>query len=335
MRHRPDRALHYAAMITAYRLVDSTLRPMPFRPGEPLPAGASWFDLADPSEAERVAIADALQLSIPTREDMLEIELSSRLYQEIDALFMTASLVTGAETDRPALEPVLFILMGTALVTVRHHDFKAFDGFVSRAGREAPFGSTALGVLLGLMDAIVDRLADILELVQREADDISRSIFGAKRPVASRDLDRLLRRIGLNHNLTTRVRESLASLERVLTFLGRPDATRNEQAVARTLVSLARDVTALTHHASYLGSNINFLLDSTLGMINIAQNAIIKIVSVAALVFLPPTLIASIYGMNFDVMPELGWPWGYPAALGLMALSAVLPYVYFRRRGWL
>jgi magnesium transporter len=121
----------------------------------------------------------------------------------------------------------------------------------------------------------------------------------------------------------------------VITFLSRPDEGTVDQSSGRSLETLSKDVVSLSDHASYLASSINFQLDATLGLINIEQNAIIKIVSVAAVVFLPPTLIASIYGMNFDFMPELDWPVGYPFAVLLMVLSAILPYWYFKRRGWL
>jgi magnesium transporter len=145
----------------------------------------------------------------------------------------------------------------------------------------------------------------------------------------------VLRRVGRTQALTTQARESLVSIARLLSFIGRPGETKLPKSFERGFKTIARDVMALSDHASFLASNINFMLDATLGMINSEQNGIIKIFSVAAVVFLPPTLIASVYGMNFDIIPELKWSLGYPFAIFLMIVSAVLPYYYFKRRGWL
>jgi magnesium transporter len=174
--------------------------------------------------------------------------------------------------------------------------------------------------------------------VAGEVDALSQRIFKVHEAVHKRttneELEANLKQIGRSQNLVSKARESLVSLARLLSFLAVGDATKDK--VFRThLKSLSRDVASLTDHATYIGNNITFLLDASMGMINIEQNAIIKIFSVAAVVFLPPTLVASIYGMNFESMPELHWAAGYPWALGLMVLSAVLPYLWFKRKGWL
>jgi magnesium transporter len=196
-------------------------------------------------------------------------------------------------------------------------------------------GST---VLVGLIDTIVDRLADFIERVQAEVGTLSQSIFGMRGSTASRQrrFDALLSSIGREGAITSLARESAYSLGRLLTFLSHAANERKENKLLKARIrTAARDVQSLTDHSSFLSSKIVFLLDATLGMVNIQQNDIIKIVSVAAVVFLPPTLIASAYGMNFEHMPELNWLIGYPFALMLMVLSAVLPYLYFRRQGWM
>jgi magnesium transporter len=185
---------------------------------------------------------------------------------------------------------------------------------------------------------IVDRMADIIERIQAEVDLLSRSIFEMKGGRASRQrrFDVLLKSIGQEGELTSRARESTHSMGRLLTFLTHAANERKEDKLLKARVrTAARDVQSLTDHVSFLANKIVFMLDATLGMVNIQQNDIIKIFSVVAVVFLPPTLIASIYGMNFDFMPELHWLFGYPFALGLMVLSGVLPYLYFKHRGWL
>ena len=195
--------------------------------------------------------------------------------------------------------------------------------------------SSGEDVLAGLLDALVDRIADVLERVQRELDHYSTQVFSTNRRMSNTDFDRVLRRVGHNHKLTANARESLVSLTRVVSFLGRPEEDILPKNQTRRFKTIAIDLNALADHSSFLSGNIQFMLDATMGMINNEQNNVMKILSVAATVFLPPTLIGSIYGMNFKYMPELDWPFGYPISIGLMVATAVLPYLYFKRRGWL
>ena len=193
-------------------------------------------------------------------------------------------------------------------------------------------------MLIGLIETIVDRMADFIERIQGEVDTLSHSIFEMKGGTASRQrrFDVILKSIGREGELTSRARESAHSLGRLLTFLTQVANERKEDKLLKARIrTAARDVVSLADHVSYLSNKIVFLLDATLGMINIQQNDIIKIFSIAAVVFLPPTLVASAYGMNFEVMPELKWVLGYPFAILLMVVSAVLPYLYFKSKGWL
>ena len=211
--------------------------------------------------------------------------------------------------------------------------------FVPAPTRRAGHLDSLEGIAVGILEAIVDRAADILEEIGVGLDTISERIFNqteAPNPsIVSADLRTTIQRIGRSGDLATKVRESLHSLNRAVAFLRAMEKMNVSTDLTARTNTLRRDIQSLLDHNMYLASNIQFLLDSTLGLINIQQNAIIKIFSVAAVIFLPPTLIASIYGMNFQHMPELKWLLGYPAALGLMVLSAILPYLYFRRRGWL
>ena len=193
--------------------------------------------------------------------------------------------------------------------------------------------------MIGLLEAIVDRAAEILRNVGDELEALSNDIFTKDGSFAGSlnqaDLRPILQKIGRNGDLATRVRESLHSLGRVVSYLQSNDVSGTADDVPARLDTVDRDITAMLDHDSYIMSNVTFLLDATLGLIYIQQNAIIKIFSVAAVIFLPPTLVASIYGMNFSIIPELKWEYGYSYALGLMLLSAVLPYCYFKRRRWL
>jgi magnesium transporter len=307
--------------------------------GLPKPdATAVWIDLLSPIGDEEAQIEGLLGIDVPTKEEMEEIEISSRLYTEDGALFMTAILPSHADGDDPEMLPVSFVLSNKTLVTVRYHDPRAFTTFPTRAAKVSMGCETGEGVLVALLEAVVDRLADILERDGREIDAISRQVFRRSNgtPTKAQDFQATLESIGRKGDLTSNIRDSLVTLERVAGFLGQQSLQmKSPRELRERIKTLSRDIRSLADHASYLSQKITFLLDATLGMINIEQNAIIKIFSVAAVVFLPPTLIASIYGMNFEHMPELEWLLGYPFAIGLMILSAILPYVYFKRRGWL
>ena len=298
-----------------------------------------WVDLFNPSKEEETTVETWLGVGIPTREEMEEIEISSRLYAENGVYFMTATLPAHADGDRPEMLPVTFVLAGERLVTVRYHEPRAFQTFPLRAEKADTGCTSGETILVSLLEAIVDRLADVLERASREVIDISQDIFHSTEKKASkrdRDFQEILQRIGSKEDLVSKIQDSLLTLQRLSSFLANVVGRDIEGKEVRARVKmLSRDVISLSDHASFQTQKITFLLDATLGMINIQQNAIIKIVSVAAVVFLPPTLVASIYGMNFAMMPELRWLYGYPLALGLMVVSAVLPFWFFRRKGWL
>jgi magnesium transporter len=310
-------------------------------PLEADPAPLVWLDLINPTPEEDRWVEQYLGVSIPSRDEMEEIELSSRLYQEDGAEFMTMTALTNLDGDEPGKTPITFILKGMSLVTVRYAEPKPFVAYALRAQRASGvLNSTGELVMLGLLEAVVDRIADALELVGNEVDAISREVFRNKASSVTkktRDLQSLIERIGSKGDNLTMIRESLISIIRLITFHAALEASNQKPSrEGRQRVKLIqRDASSLGDHAAFLSNKINFLLDATLGLINLEQNQIIKIFSVAAVVFLPPTLIASIYGMNFEHMPELKWLLGYPWALGLMVVSAILPYVYFKRRGWL
>lgn len=297
-----------------------------------------WIDLLNPAADEDEAVERALGISIPTREEVEEIEVSSRLYYEDSVAYMTAILPAQADTDDPEMAPVTFVLTGERLITVRYHDPRAFQTFIKRVEKTSLGCTNGATVLIALLEVIVDRLADVVERAARDIDGISRGIFrhNGTKAGKSRDFQKALEEIGRKGDLNSKLRDSLATLERLNAFLGQVTGKGKLDAEGRArLKTLVRDVQSLTDHSSFLSQKIMFLLDATLGMINIEQNAIIKIFSVAAVVFLPPTLIASIYGMNFDYMPELKWLTGYPFALLIMIVSAITPFWYFKRRGWL
>jgi magnesium transporter len=300
---------------------------------------ALLFDLLNPTPEEDRLVESILGISIPTREEMEEIESSARLYTEAGAEFMTVTILTDLDTDHPGRTSVTFILKGSRLVTVRYADprpFKTFIGGLQRPNRYA----TGELIMLGLLEATIDRLADVLENTSNNIDAISREVFRSNSQAGrrnTRNLQSVIEQIGRKGDLLGLARESLVSLSRLLTYhraldIENPKLTKEARQQTKVL---QRDVASLSDHDSFLSAKLSFLLDATLGLINLEQNQIIKIFSIAAVVFLPPTLVASIYGMNFDFMPELQWLLGYPFAIFLMIASSILPYLYFKRRGWL
>jgi magnesium transporter len=328
-------------MLRLYTRQADQLVPLESPPTDMHAVSCVWLDLMNPTPEEDRWVERYLGVSIPSRDEMEEIELSSRLYQEDGAEFMTMTALTNLDGDEPGKTPITFILKGMSLVTVRYAEPKPFVAYALRAQRAngAPTSTGEL-VMLGLLEAIIDRIADALELVGNEVDAISRDVFRNKASNVTkktRDLRSLIERIGNKGDNLTLIRESLISIIRLVTYHAALDTGNQKPSKeGRQRVKLIqRDASSLGDHAAFLSNKINFLLDATLGLINLEQNQIIKIFSVAAVVFLPPTLIASIYGMNFEHMPELKWLLGYPWAIGLMIGSAILPYVYFKRRGWL
>ena len=307
-------------------------------PTEP-PAGVVWFDLVSPTPAEDRYVEAALGALIPTRDEMLEIETSSRLYVETGAAYMTVTLLTHADSDRPRTTAVTFILASDRLATVRYDEPRAFSVFQTRAVKPGAAMATGRDVLIGLLDAITDRLADVLERVGVDVEEISDHVFAdtiAQAPDDPASYSRVIRSIGRQGTLLGRIQESLVSLTRLLIFLSedtsRAALGRDDKVHVRSII---QDVRSLTEHAASLSNKITFLLDATLGLVSLQQNTIVKIFSVLAVVFMPPTLIASIYGMNFRSMPELDWYYGYPMAIGFMLISIGITFAVFKARRWL
>lgn len=307
---------------------------------EKIPDGTTWIDLEEPTHEEEQLVERCVKLDIPTEEEMAEIEPSSRLYERNGALYMTASVLFGVEDGTPASTPIGFVLTNDRLVTIRYATPKPVRAFGEHARRDPGIVQDAPHALIGLLDSIIDRLADELEKIGLEIERLSSEIFQKNvedRRIPAARLTRLLTSIGHVQTLLAKVRYTAVSTNRMLSFLAgskRLHAAGQED-FRNHLASLTTDVTSLGEHATFQSDNLQFLLDASLGLISIEQNAAMKLFSWAAVVFLPPTLIAGIYGMNFRHLPELSWPWGYPMALAMMLASAVGPYLYFKKRGWI
>src|SRR5436305_6268289 len=325
-------------MLSVYVPSDSSLKKVTEADLAALPENAVWVDLVKPTAAEDRAVERLAGIAVPTREDMQEIEISSRLYIENGARYMTATLMCNSDSDMPKTTAVTFILAGHRLVTVRYDEPKPFALVEHKLARSCAAAITCEMVLMELLDAVIDRCADILERCGADIDQVSHDIFEpeSERHGHAKQYSQILIAIGRKGDLTSKVRESLVSIGRVVTFLSAVmEGVKWSKDMREQLKTMQRDVASLTDHSSYLSNKITFVLDAMLGVVNLEQNNIIKLFSVMAVVLMPPTLVASIYGMNFKVMPELEWQHGYAYALFSMVLAAVLPYFLFKWKKWL
>lgn len=300
-----------------------------------LPENTVWVDLISPTRDEEIQVEKWLDVEVPTRDEMQEIETSSRLYTEDNgALVMTMSVLDRPTSDEPEAPSITFILARGCLITVRYVEPVPFNQFIGRIKRQPSLALSGEQALLGLLEQVSDYLADILEGATFDLEGLSRKIFkSSKDEEANTNFSEAINRIGHVGDLATKAKGSLLNLTRLLLFL----AAKSEidQDVKGRLKTIMQDANSLDEHVRFLSAKVSFVLDATLGLINVEQNKIIKMFSVAAVVFLPPTLIASVYGMNFKFLPELLWDYGYPMALGMMVFSAVLPLWFFWRKNWI
>lgn len=330
-------------MIKAYRIDGNVLKVTDLVPGAALPEGTVWIDMLSPDPEEDRRVEAAVGVSVPTREEMKDIEESSRLYSENGALYLTIPVVYAAGTDTAGIEPVTFIVADRYLVTLRYTTPQPFASYAARSGKPGTNLVTAdcdsMAILFGLIESVTDRLAEHIENAAQTLNaQSSRLISGsaAAKPMSTPDFHAGLRLIGREGDFLAKIRESLAGVSRLLAYIqSTPKGQEARKRHGAWLKSLERDVQSLSDHVAFLSERTIFLMDTVVGLVSVEQNAIIKTFSVAAVALMPPTLVASVYGMNFRHMPELDWPFGYPAALGLMLVSALLPLLYFKIRGWL
>lgn len=331
-------------MIRVFTVVGDHLALSELGETDALPENAVWIDLLEPSRQEDKRVEALTRVEIPTREDMKEIEESSRFYIENGAHYMTTPLLHSVDTDHPGMQPITFILCGKRLITVRYCRPKSFLLFEKYATKPSNGFITSncdgFSILLGILESVTDRAADILEGISARLEEESHRLFGSsariQHALTTPAFRKAMRHLGLEGSLLSKLLEALAGLTRLLVYVSVLNASEKSKAKSSARIkSLDRDAKSLTEHVDFLQNKITFLLDTIIGLVSVEQNAIIKIFSVAAVGFMPPTLVASIYGMNFSHMPELGWTLGYPWAVLLMILSAILPLVFFRLKGWL
>ena len=324
-------------MLSAFVPQPQGLARFELRAGAAIPGESIWIDLVEPTPAEEKQVESFLSIDVPTRDEMREIESSNRLYEEDGSLYMTATVITKLDSDLPESTQITFILSAAKLVTNRYVDPLPFRRFIAYAERHPSSCASPPAVLAGLVESVINRVADVIERVATDLDAASAEVFSASRRQrgAFRDFRKVLERLGQNGELISKARESLVSLGRLLTFVQQSTAVPMSEEVRARFRTLSRDVLAMADHASFLGTKVSFILDATLGLINIDQNNILKIFSVVTVFLLPPSVIGAVFGMNFSKMPWVHDDWGFWTAMFLMIASAIGPWVWFKRKGWL
>jgi len=301
---------------------------------------ASWIDLLDPTQEERSSVERDYSLKLPSREALSEVESSSRISEENGVLFLSLPLISHVHALDEAPSPIGFVLSRDVLVTIRYTHLRAFDTVAAKFSKNDAQRSS-VDAFTALVDEMADLSADVLEGIAAELDAVSRSVFLKSRTsrhhlTRSNDaLHRTLIEVGNAGERLSRIRGSLLGLQRIVPFVSEPERDWIPKSVRSRLKTAQGDLLSLTDYETHLSDKVQFLLDAVLGFINTKQNDIFTVLTIVSVVGIPPTLVASIYGMNFKNMPELDWAWGYQFGLALIALSTILPILWFKWRGWL
>ncbi len=316
-------------MLMAFTLNKGILEQVAINAAADLAPEIIWVDVINPTDIERDWLREAFAQELPTIDDLYEIEATSRFYENEYGLHISSYFLNYADETSENISAA-FVFNGERLFTLREEELAAFRLFRLRARKGLVNLTNSKSILLGLFETKVENLADILERVAADLEKTSSQVLGN---AEQDDMESLLTDIAMQEDINGKVRISMIDLQRMLYLLLRSGILNAEQ--GERLRDIIRDSESLIANTSFLFDKIKFLLDTTLGFINVNQNKIIKIFSVVGVVFLPPTMVASIYGMNFELMPELQWRFGYPLGLGLMLISAVAPFLYFKSRKWL
>ncbi|HAU29726.1 MAG TPA: hypothetical protein DCW68_06435 [Rhodospirillaceae bacterium] len=307
-------------------------------PGQKLPANTVWIDLFSPSEEERTLVQSLVGFPIPTMADMQEIEQSNRIRVNAGVFTLTIPAVT-LEGDTHQSGYITFVLSSKLLTTIRTIDPRGLSGNSDPTSRQISNITTPEEAFLTINESLISHTADALERVEKQIESLTSSIF-AKVPAQQSRIEELggmsyvMHTLGQNGNLVMKVRHSIEWLERILNFLKAEAQYRFTPEEMKRIDIDIRDLHSLASHTNFIEQQASFVLDAALGMIEIDQNESIRWFTVISTVFMPPTLIASIYGMNFHNIPEIAKPWGYPMALVLILGSAIFSFLYFRRKGW-
>ncbi|WWO99396.1 MAG: magnesium/cobalt transporter CorA [Candidatus Dasytiphilus stammeri] len=316
-------------MLHAYKLIENRLTRLNLDEGDDL-ADSIWVDLMEPEFKEREKIQKILGQSLATSPDLEDIEASARFFEDEHGLHIHSFFFYEDVDDHAGNITVAFTIRDGRLYTLREKELPAFRLYRMRARSQILLSGNAFELMLDLFETKIEQLADEIETIYSDLEKLSRVIMEGSR---DDQCDEALSMLSELEDLVWKVRLCLMDTQRALNFLIRK--TRLPVKQLEQAREIIRDIESLLPHNESLLQKVNFLMQAAMGFINIEQNRIIKIFSVVSVIFLPPTLVASSYGMNFELMPELQWTFGYPAAIILMILSGAAPYAYFKYRKWL
>lgn len=328
-------------MLTFYG--SKTRGPVPVDSGSTkLPANVSWIDAFEPTGEERSRLAKVLGTRIPTLENLVEIESSSRLSVEDGTLMMSLPATVKDDTGYPKSTPVGFVVTPDCVATIRFDRLPSFEALSHQICERGDFPAGGVEAVTTLLEMMVDHIADHLERIGGELDDMSHQIFSSKliNPRASlpRRMNRLLagmlKSIGRHGDIVSRVSQTLLGLSRMPPFIVAKAHPKLSPELKGRLDTMSADLHSLHEFQEHLANKTQFLLDSLLGLANIEQNNVFRVLTVVSVIGIPPTFVASMYGMNFKNMPELEWHYGYAWGLFLIALSAIVPAAWFKFKGW-
>jgi magnesium transporter len=297
-----------------------------------------WLDLFEPTDEERTQVEQATGFKLPSRDQLSEVESSSRVYAVDDVLYLSMPLLAHIEQGEDFPTPLGFVLSAQTLVTIRYTHLHPFDTVANNLRKEGTCNRST-EVFTRVIEAMVDAAADILEHLAADLGGISKSVFrrvpGRGRSLRSNlRLRNTLANVGEAGEKLSQIRETLLGLQRIVIFTSERATEWTPPDIQRRVKTARNDLTSLSDYEIQLFEKAQFLLDAVLGFINTEQNDIFRVLTIVSVVGIPPTLIASMYGMNFKNMPELSWEWGYQWGLGLIALSIIIPVIWFKRRGW-
>ena len=307
-----------------------------------LPEQVDWIDAFEPTPAEIAFLRDALGTRVPTLDDLVEIESSSRLATEDGALIMSLPATIKDEAGYPRSTPVGFVVTPKRVATIRFAHLPSFESLARQLCAKGELLHGGYGATVTILEIIIDHIADLLERIGGDFDDMSRTVFQTgllggkgKRPQnANTRLARMLKAIGRDGDLVSKVNESMLGLTRIVQYMISKGQAEITPELKARLQTVSEDAKSLHEFQEHLTNKSQFLLDTVLGLANIEQNNVFRVLTVVSVIGIPPTFFASLYGMNFKEMPELNWHYGYAYGLTLIVLSAVIPAAWFKVKGW-
>lgn len=327
-------------MILAYIIRNGSIVQTEIVPGDELPANMVWIDMHAPSVDEKKYIEKCFNIDVLTSEEISRIEVISPFYKSKEAYYMTMTTISRNENEHFDGTPFTSVMTNNCLITLHYSEMAVIETFLNLTRHEIDIYKIPSVLLSALTEIFINDVGEILEKTGNEMDALIQKVFDTRKDpdktLNSNNYNDIIAKVGNTGNTISRCRESLMSINRLIIYFTQieREKTPHKDHVLR-LKHMSREISSLTEYANFLSQRISFLLDATLGLLSVEQNIIVKVFTIASAVLMPPTLIASIYGMNFKHMPETSWDYGYPIALFLMLISAVIPFLYFKKKGWL